>query len=711
MRLKPSPCESQTRLHIDFETKCELDLKQVGLDLYTAHPSFEIILCSWAIDDDPVNLWDLTEDAEIPEQLYELLMDDDVHLHAFNAQFERTAMKRFLGLEPKISRWRCTMVHAYMLSFTGDLAEVGQQIGIDQNKQKLAEGKRLIRLFCMPQKHTKTNKVTWRDSLTDPEDWERFKEYCVMDTIAEREIFYFLDQPQFAVPDREWLFYALDQIINDRGLPIDRLFCTMALKMANRRKALLIERMNKITGLSNSNSGDQLTPWLKARGYPYDDLKKDTVKKVLALDKSRRDGDKISKEEPQFELTDEARDILKLRQKSARTTHTKYAALLKAMGKDDRMRFVFQFAGASRTNRFAGRRFQPQNLTSLHALADFPEVLAILNEAIRDEDDEFLEVLMTEPLDALAGLVRSAVHAKPGKILRVCDLSSIESVTIGWVTGCQRLLNVFRNGMDAYKDFATEVFHVAYEEVTKAQRKMAKPATLGAGYRLGGGELIAGKKTGLWGYAENMGVEMTRKEAHAHVRTFREVYPEIKNAWYQIEDAIKNTIRTGRPSKAVKCVFTIVKSTRINKTKFLCCTLPSGRRIFYHRPLIKRKPFIFTDSKTGERVKTMKDAITYMGKQQNGRKWVRIDSHGGKFIENIVQAIARDILREGIFAAHKAGFYIIGHVHDEIITEEAANDNDHNLDELRRCMIKKRKWYHDLPLNATGHEGVFYRKD
>ena len=706
MRLKP-----KTRLYLDYETYCDLDLKQVGLDLYSAHPSCEILMAAWAIDDDEVNMWDATEQPRMPQQLAELLDDPEVEIHAFNAQFERTIMARVAGIVPDIKRWRCTMVHAYMLSFTGGLDQVGQQIGISQDKQKLAEGRKLIQMFCKPQRITKNQPLHRRDALTNPKEWSQFKHYCIMDVIAEREIEHFLDQPQFTVPEREWGFYALDQIINDRGLPIDRQFCDKALKMATRRKAILIGKMNAITKLQNSNSGDQLLPWVKERGFPHDDLKKDTLKKVLAVDQARKDGDKVAKDELQFTLTDECVRILRLRQKSARTTHTKYAALLKAMGRDDRMRFVFQFAGASRTNRFAGRRFQPQNLTSLHALADNPEVLAILNDAIRSDDEEFLEVLMTEPLDALAGLVRSSVHAEEGKILRVCDLSSIESVTIGWVTGCERLLNVFRNGMDAYKDFATEVFDVPYDEVTKSMRKMAKPATLGAGYRLGGGDLFAGKKTGLWGYAENMGVEMTRNESHAHVRTFRSVYPEIPKTWYALEDAITRTIRSGRPTKAAKCVFSIVQSTRVNKTKFLCCELPSGRKIYYHRPLIQKKPFVFTDSRTGERKKVIKDAITYMGKRQNGNAWVRIDSHGGKFIENVVQAIARDILREGIIIAHNAGFFIIGHVHDEIITEEAANDNEHSLSALRECMIRKIKWCGSMPLNAAGHESSFYRKD
>ena len=225
-----------TRLHLDFETYCDLDLKQVGLDLYSRHPSCEVTLCAWAVDDEEPRLWDVTEQPDMPSNLRRLIEDEDVELHAFNAQFERVIMNRVLKMEPGIRRWRCTMVHAYMLSFTGDLSEVGQQVGISQDKQKLAEGKRLIQIFCKPQKITKNQPLKRRDSLTDPGDWSRFGEYCVMDVVAEPEIHRFLDQPQFPVLKREWAFYALDQIINDRGLPIDRTFCQRALEMANRRR-------------------------------------------------------------------------------------------------------------------------------------------------------------------------------------------------------------------------------------------------------------------------------------------------------------------------------------------------------------------------------------------------------------------------------------------------------------------------------------------
>lgn len=322
---------------------------------------------------------------------------------------------------------------------------------------------------------------------------------------------------------------------------------------------------------------------------------------------------------------------------------------------------------------------------------------------IKAEDYEGLKLMMREPLDALAGLIRAAIRARRGKKLVVCDLSSIESVVIGYVAGCERLLDVFRAGKDAYKDFATELFQVAYEEVTKEMRKMSKPATLGAGYRLGGGEIREGKRTGLWGYAENMGVEMTRKEAHKSVAVFRRVYKEIPKTWYALEDAIKTTILEKRTTKVGVVKFSYEKP-------YLICHLPSGRDIYYLHPRIERRPFIWVD-KDGKRQKSMKDMISYMGKQQNGSKWIRIYSHGGKFIENIVQAIARDILRECLIRLHEDGFYLIGHVHDEAIAEEAANDNTKGLMAMRDVMREEIKEYPDLPLNAAGFEGVFYRKD
>lgn len=692
------------KLFLDWETKCDLDLKVVGLDRYSSHPSCEIILAAWAVEDGEVEQYDRYRDGpDLPRRLVKLLEDPDIEVHAFNAQFERVVLTRTKGIVVPIDRWRCTMALAYMFSFTGTLDRVGSQVGIPQDKAKMAEGKALIRRFCAPQRVTKRQPFRWCDDVTHGDEWELFKLYNRRDVEAEREIDRKLDrQERFPIREREWQLYALDQIINDRGLPIDVTFCRNAYEMATRRKKELVAEMSAATGLANGNSGAQLIPWLKARGYPFDDLQKDTVKKTLAADKARRDGDKVPEGETLPVLTDECRRVLQLRLKANRTSHSKYKALLDAVGDDGRMRFVFQFAGASRTLRFAGRRFQPQNLTSIKDIED-ESVLEYLTDTIRAGDYDGLALLRDEPMDALAGLVRSSVRAPSGKKFVVCDLSSIESVVIGYVTNCRRLLEVFRSGKDAYKDFATELYRVVYEEVTKAQRKQAKPATLGAGYRLGGGEIRDGKKTGLWGYAENMGVEMSRKEAHKNVATFRRVYPEIPNAWYEIERCIIRTIQDKVTTRYGSLKFAY-------RAPFLMCVLPSGHVIYYHKPRVEKKPFTYTD-KDGVERKTVKDAISYMGKQQNGSNWIRVYSHGGKFIENIVQAFARDVLQECMLRLHNFGFNLMLHVHDECVAEERSGDNRLTHEVMRDIMCESIRWAPDLPLGAAGFETKIYRKD
>lgn len=704
------PVEAPTRtLSLDFETYCDIDLKKFGLDLYSIHPSCEVLMCAYKLDDGPIRHWDATNDP-MPKRLRRALEDEDVQLWAFNAQFERVIMNRVLNIWPAIHRWRCTQVLAYMHSYTGTLEMVGRQMHIDKDSVKLATGSKLIKMFCGPHKVTKTQPHKRFTAETHPVEWEMFVEYNIRDVEAEHTIKSKLDRPRYPIPEREWELYALDQIINDRGLPIDRLFVENALEMATRRKDELLDTMREKTGLQNPGSPKQLLEWLKERGYPYDDLQKDSVKKVLTAWKGIQTGELQYKKGELYpeDLTKRAVAVLKLRQQQARTSTSKYQALLIAMGEDGRMRYVFQFCGASRTARWAGRRFQPQNLTMMRDI-ESEKILVQMTDVIRKNDYETLQLYRKEPLDALAGLVRSSVRAPKGKKLVVCDLASIESVVIGWVARCERLLDVFRNGKDAYKDFATELYQVAYEAVTKLQRKMAKPATLGAGYRLGGGDIKEGKKTGLWGYAENMGVDMTRKEAHKNVATFRRVYKEIVQCWYDLEEAIMHVVRRGGSRKVGPVRFYMSKP-------YLVCELPSGRCIFYKSPQIRKEKMEGVDRKTGERYEYWKDSISYMGKQQNGSKWLRINSHGGKFIENIVQAIARDILAEGLLALHYAGFYLIGHVHDEAIAEEAANDNDHNGDMMKVCMIrKKKKWMSkggvDMPLNAAHMETVIYRKD
>ncbi len=701
-----APSKTRT-LALDFETYCKLDLKKVGLDLYSAHPSCEVLMAAYSIDGGEVRHWDATVNPKMPRDLWDALHDERVKIWAFNAQFERTILNRVLDIWPTIRRFRCTMVLAYMHSYTGTLDQIGERAGLSSDKQKMATGKKLISMFCGPHALTAGNDEKRWTRHTHPVEWKMFCEYNKQDVVAETALKNRLDRPQYHIPEREWDFYALDQEINDRGLPIDKLFVERALDMAERRKDELTTILRKKTHLANPGSVQQLLPWVKERGYPFDDLQKLSIKKVLTANAGRISGELKQKKGELFPyLTDECVEVLKLRLQHSRTTPTKYNALLVAMGDDQRMRYVFQFAGAARTARFAGRRFQPQNMTTMKLGGDestHEAVMSFCTDMIRRDDYAGVQLLRAEPLDALAGLVRSSVRARKGKKLVVCDLSSIESVVIGWVSGCERLLNVFREGRDAYKDFATELFKVPYAEVTSEQRKQSKPATLGAGYRLGGGDIRDGKKTGLWGYAENMGIDMTRKEAHRGVATFRRVYKEIPATWYALEDAIMRTIRTHQTTTVGHITFSYAKP-------YLVCHLPSGRNIYYLKPRISKVWFEFTDKETGERKRVLKDQISYMGKQQNGNGWRRIQSHGGKFIENIVQAIARDILREGLMAAKKFGFTIIGHVHDEIICEEDEKSDRYTLENLRACMIKAIKWAVGMPLNAAGHTTKIYCK-
>lgn len=678
-----------TVFRLDFETASDLSLPKVGLDVYSSHPSTRVLMAAYQFGTGPVEHWD-TADTDIPPaELIDALQDPHVQKRAFNAQFERVIARRVMGLKVPYCNWRCTMALAYQHSFVGGLGEIGAQMGMPEHLLKSKEGDRLIRMFSMPQKPNKKQPHVWRDSLTDPEDWAAFGKYNVQDVVTEAAMDDTLSA--FHTPDSEWRLYELDQLINDRGLPVDLQFVENAIWMAARRKAELLEQMSDLTGLRNPNSTTQLLPWLQERGYPFGDLGKDTVSKVLR--ENRAAGEEAFLEE-------EAVDCLKLRQNASRTSVTKYNALQQKTGPKDRVRFCFQMGGASRTNRWAGRNFQPQNLTRTPKAIE-PDghdtyKLTFTTELIRTGDYDALAMMIGEPMDALAGCIRSAIRAPRGYELRVCDLSSIETCVIAWLAGCERLLAVIRSGKDPYKDFGTVLFNKPYEKVTKKERGDSKPAVLGSGYRLGGGDLKEGKRTGLWGYAENMGVDMTRETAHDATRLFRETYHEIPKLWFRLEQAVERCLKTGSEQRCGVLRFE-------KEGPYLTVWLPSGRPMRYFKPkIIMKVPPWGGDPKKN---------FSYMAQPTGTRKWVRITSHGGKLVENFVQAIARDVLKEGLLAAHKFGFNIVGHVHDEIIALQELLDRDFTVDALKSCMTRQLDWCPDLPLGAAGWSGPIYMKD
>lgn len=718
-----------TELHLDYETASEVDLPKRGLDVYTDHPSTRIHMCAYAFDDGEVKLWDRYNDGEImPAELAEAISDPHVRRWAFNMPFEFAVSRRIAGLRMPFGNTRCVMALAYLFSFSGRLEEIVQQMALGTQFHKDEEGKRLVKLFCGPQRITQANPHLWRTHETDPDDWEKFRSYCKQDVVAERAIK--TNLVRYPIPDIEWFLYELDLRINSRGFKVDPVFSRNALAMAERRKAELLDVMKQITNLANPNSTSQLLPWLQDRGYPFSDLQKNTVKKVL-FDNAQQAEQQIRTWEPNDEaetveiefaefdmsrmgfLTPAAQRVLTLRQQASRTSTRKHKTLLERVGNNDRNRFALQFAGASGTARWSGRAFQPQNLASTPPELENEAVLDVATQIIREGDYEMLQLLVEEPMNALAGTVRSTIITEEDKHFVVADLSSIETCVIGWVSGCERLLNVFRTGKDAYKDFATMLFSKAYEDVTKDERKKSKPAVLGSGFRLGGGEMRAGKKTGLWGYAENMGIVLTQAEALRMTNIFRkEAYPEIPKLWYALEAAVERAMR----SPGAEITPTIrrndgnfdVPVTFKRVGPFLTMKLPSGRRLYYFQPRLEEKVFYPADG--GEPYTRIN--LTYMRKDQVTKQWKRRESHGGLLTENLVQALARDILATGMRRATAFGFDIVLHVHDEIVAEVADKDSDRlSLAALKKCMSDPISWVPGLPLGAAGWVGTYYKKD
>lgn len=668
-------------IELDYETYGP-DLKKVGLDRYSQ--SAEVMLAAYRINGGRMNLWDFNESAEPPAELVEALRDPGVRKWAFNSQFERVITNASLGVYSHVRNWRCTMVLAYMHSFTGSLADVGRQMGLSSDVSKMeSEGKALVKLFCGEQKVTEKQPHRRRSIRTDPDKWEAFREYCKRDVVAEGEIRRRL--LPFPILEEEWALYEIDQIINDRGKPVDVTFVKHALKMADKRKEELVDQMRDLTGLANPNSPTQLLPWLKKRGYQFNDLKKDTVSKSL-------------REDP---LSNAAKTVLERRQWSARVSVKKYNAILARVGEDGNMRYLYQFAGASRTNRWAGRAVQTQNLPRTPKVIEKEEALEHATALIREGDYEALCEEYQEPMEIIVGTVRSAFGTKEGEEFAVCDLASIESVSIGYLANCKRILQVFRDGKDVYMDFGQELFRKPYAEISKHERSISKPAVLGAGYRLSGGELTEeGKKTGLWGYAEAMFIFMEREQAHESVRIFREEYaPEVVQMWKDYENAARYCLMTGKPKKVGPVTFEYRKP-------YMLIRLPSGRCMFYYKPRIET---VMVKPKNGEPYK--RKTLTYMGVSQVTKKWQRIPTHGGKLTENVVQAFARDVLAVGIHRAHKARFNLRGHVHDELISLRGVNQIGYTWQALRDHMIAPISWAPGLPLGGAGWQGSFYRKD
>lgn len=702
------------RLHFDFETYSEADIKKVGSDVYAQDPSTEVLMCAYAFDDDDVQLWVPAKGEPLPQELLRAWLDTGTVKFAWNKPFEWSILKHVLGIEIPHNQWRDPMILAMTCSFPGSLDSVGEILGIDEDKRKLSRGKALIRKFCVPRKPTKANPSLRLDHISNPAEWEEFEGYCRNDVVAERTIWEKL-RP-YDLPVHEWNYWVLDQAINQAGIPINTASVQGACRIYEEAVDGYMAELREITGLENPNSSAQILPWLQARGYPFEDLKKGHVQRAV----ERCDAeiaDSFDDEERVADLQ-QLKHVMDLRLKSASASVKKYYALQRATSIDGVLRNCFQFAGAQRTWRWAGRIFQPQNLPSPTGFYQIRKTEEIEDYAIRLQEYvrqvRFLhapdiQLIYGDPIEMLKSLVRPMAHVPdPENELFVdADLNAIENRVLGWIANDRKILEVFEKKRDPYIAFASYMFGLPYEQLYaeyKAgdgkKRKIAKPGTLGCGYMLGPGEEVENRKTGemeatgLLGYAWNMGVKLTLEESQLSVAVFRETYHQVKKFWYAIEAAALECVRTGKRTECNMLEFDL-------KGPFLRMRLPSDRHLHYYRPKLemKRTPW-------GE----MRENLTYEGLNSQGQ-WVRISTHPGKLTENADQAISRDLIAHGMRLAYREGINVRLHVHDQIVGLTTRAKADRDLQILQECMGVVPAWAPGLPLGSAGHVSPVFLKD
>lgn len=655
-----------TRLHLDYETRSEADIKKVGAYAYAAHPSTRVLMLGWAFDDEPVQLW-LPHREHMPSLLRDGLDDPFVCKKAFNAAFERLITRHCLGIEIPPEEWTCTMVESYYLGFAGGLNNVLKAVGLPPKDPR---GDRLINMFSKPA--PKNHKAEWYDHTNRPDEFGEFGEYCVQDVVVERQLWHWM-QKYPLMPEWDRAQWCLDQRINDTGVLMDVEMAKSAIEVWDRERERLTAELCELTGMDKVTR-EPFLAWMEHNtGVKLDNLRKDYLASLLH----------------KRALPEEARPYVELwAQKEAKAT-SKYAAIINAAGADGRARGMFQYKGASRTDRVGGRLIQLQNLKRPFVK---PAGIEPLVDAIKCTDPQFLKILYPQSVsETLGGAVRHALVAPEGSCYAVCDLTSVESVVLGWIAQCPSIDETFRAGRDSYKTFATQYYGIPYDEVTKEQRSFSKPPVLGCGFMLGWKGLIA--------YAEGYGVDMEEGDARRAVDTFREMYPEIPQFWKWIYDAVKYVTTTGHPCAGYRM--------RLERdADFLRIWLPSGRALSYYKPEVLRKEAPWS---TPERV-AMVDNFSYMG-MNDKNQWARIFAHAGGVTENIVQSIAGDLLWNGNTNAANAGLKVVLHVHDEIAVETPLAQAPAALDTLAECMTRVPAWADGMWIGADGFLTRRYTKD
>ena len=643
-------------LSIDIETYSPEPLAKCGVYRYSQAPEFEVLLFGYSVDSGPVQVVDLAAGERIPADVLAALTDPAVSKWAFNAQFERVCLSRYLGypvgryLDP--DSWYCTMVWSATLGLPLSLEGVGAVLGLE--KQKLKEGKGLVRYFCTSAKARDGS--TFRRLPTDaPEKWTAFKAYNLRDVETEMSIQQKLSR--FPVSPEEWDNYHLDQRINDRGILLDRTLVAQAIRCDERFKRTHLEQARSVTGLENPNSPAQLKAWLAEKGVEAESLSKASVLELL------------SHAEGEVELA------LSLRQELAKSSVKKYTAMESVVCPDDRARGLIQFYGANRTGRFAGRLIQVQNLPQNH-LPDLKQARTL----VRDGRFDAVELLYDSVPLVLSELIRTAFIPKPGCRFFVADFSAIEARVIAWIAGEQWRQEVFAQGGDIYCASASQMFHVPVVKhgVNGHLRQKGKIAELALGY---GGSVGALKAMGALNYG------LTEEELKPLVDAWRQSNPRIVKFWWDVDRAATTCVRDRVTAETHGIRF-------LYQSGMMFIVLPSGRRLVYVKPKMGVNRY-------------GSESVTYEGVGEQ-KKWLRLESYGPKFVENIVQATARDILVEAMRRLEAAGYQIVMHVHDEAVIEAPV---DTSLDDICAIMGQPPAWAEGLLLRADGYVCDFYQKD
>lgn len=662
------------RLNIDLETYSSVDIKKAGAQAYIRSPDFEILLFGYSIDGAEPVVIDLACGEKIPFYVIEAIYSPEYTKHAYNAPFEWGCLSKYFGFKLPPSQWRDTMLHGLYCGYTAGLGPTGRALGLPEDKQKSNTGKALIRYFCSPCKPTKTNGFRTRNlPHHDPERWRLFKEYNKQDVVAEMEIGDKLSV--FPVPDFVQKQWETDLLINDRGVAVDMEFVHGALELGETVSNSLKEEAIQLTGLYNPNSVKQLAQWLEAEtGEEVVNLRKETVAQLLGRDSN---SDTVSR-------------MLAIRQELGKTSTKKYNAIQTCVCPDGRVRGLLQYYGANRTGRWAGRLVQVQNLPRTYT-----EPLELARKLVKSRNLDGIKVVYGNVNDTLSQLIRTALVAPEGHVLIDADFSAIEARVISWLADQEWRLEVFRTHGKIYEASASQMFGVPLERIKKGNpeyelRQRGKVAELALGYQ---GSVSAMRAMDTGHQLDNLSDD----EVKDIVNRWRDTNPKIRDLWYAFDSAAIEVIQNGGSVSVRGCTLAREYDYKQNRI-CLSIQLPSGRKLFYVDPAIG-------ENRWGN------PSITYMGLNDKN-KWGRIETYGGKLVENCVQAIARDCLAQAIEHLEEAGFPVVFHVHDEVVIDIAPYaDHDTMLKSVVQIMAQPIPWAQGLPLGAEGWVGTFFKKD